>query len=62
MFYVDLFLYDIKLADEKEHEKYTGVSNKIIKENLKFLVENYRTKTETKLRRYLKTHPMFILL
>ena len=42
--YVDLFLYDLKLADEKEHEKYTGVSNKLIKENLKFLVENGRAK------------------
>lgn len=39
---VDLFLYDIKLANEREHEEYTGVSNKIIKGNLKFLVENGR--------------------
>lgn len=37
--YVDLFLYDLKLFDEKKHLKYTGVSNKIIKENLSFLIE-----------------------
>jgi len=43
--YVDLFLYDIKLVDDRNHEKYTGVSNKIIKENLKFLVENGRAKS-----------------
>jgi len=42
--YVDLFLYDLKLADDEEHKKYTGVSNKLIKENLKFLVENGRAK------------------
>jgi pyruvate formate lyase activating enzyme len=33
----DLFLYDLKLIDEKEHEKYTGVSNKQIIRNLKIL-------------------------
>ncbi|HOP88557.1 MAG TPA: glycyl-radical enzyme activating protein, partial [Acetomicrobium flavidum] len=36
MDYVDLFLYDLKLIDEKEHIKYTGVSNAQIKENLRF--------------------------
>jgi len=41
---VDIFLYDLKLFDEKEHEKYIGVSNRIIKENLKFLVERGRGK------------------
>lgn len=35
--YVDLFLYDIKLIDEDLHKKYTGVSNKLILENLKRL-------------------------
>ena len=31
----DVFLYDWKLTDEKSHEKYTGVSNRLIKHNLK---------------------------
>jgi len=31
---VDLFLYDIKLMDDGLHEKYTGVSNRLILENL----------------------------
>lgn len=31
---VDLFLYDIKLMDEGLHEKYTGVSNRTILENV----------------------------
>ncbi|MEM3227104.1 MAG: glycyl-radical enzyme activating protein, partial [Thermoplasmata archaeon] len=38
--YVDLFLYDIKLFDEEESVKYTGVSSKLIKENLKFLIKS----------------------
>jgi len=33
----DLFLYDLKLLDDKEHKKYTGVSNKVILDNLKYL-------------------------
>jgi len=33
--HVDLVLYDLKVMDEKKHEEYTGVSNKIILENLK---------------------------
>ncbi len=37
--YVDLFLYDFKIFDDEKHIKFTGVSNKIIKENLKFLIE-----------------------
>jgi len=37
---VDLFLYDIKTMHEKRHTKYTGVSNKLILENLKRLAEN----------------------
>lgn len=40
---VDLFLYDIKLIDEEKHKKYTGVSNKIILENLKKLAANNST-------------------
>ena len=35
--YVDLWLYDIKLFSEDEHIKYTGVSNKIILDNLYLL-------------------------
>ena len=33
----DLFLYDIKLLDDALHEKYTGVSNRLILDNLKKL-------------------------
>ncbi len=32
--YTDMFLYDVKLADEQKHKKRTGVSNKLILENL----------------------------
>ena len=35
--YVDLFLYDYKMTDEKTHIQYTGVSNQLILENLKAL-------------------------
>ena len=37
--FTDLFLYDLKLMDETEHLKYTGVSNKGILENLELLFE-----------------------
>jgi len=37
---VDLFLYDIKIMDDRKHRKYTGVSNEQILENLKKLAEN----------------------
>ncbi len=33
----DLFLYDLKLMDDEEHRKYTGVSNQKILANLKAL-------------------------
>jgi len=36
--YADAFLYDIKAFDESVHIRCTGQSNKIIKENLEFLV------------------------
>lgn len=39
--FVDLFLFDYKISDEKEHQKYTGSSNKKILENLGFLNENH---------------------
>lgn len=38
--HVDLFLYDIKIFDSREHERYTGCSNDLIKENLKFIVRS----------------------
>lgn len=37
---VNLFLYDLKLMDDGEHERYTGVSNRPILENLRLLVES----------------------
>ncbi|MGB9813987.1 MAG: glycyl-radical enzyme activating protein [Thermovenabulum sp.] len=44
MDYIDIFLFDLKLYDEEEHIKYTGVSNKLIKDNLMLLVEKGRGK------------------
>ncbi|MFZ0281788.1 MAG: glycyl-radical enzyme activating protein [Bacteroidales bacterium] len=35
--YVDLFIVDMKIFDEVQHEKYTGRSNNIIKDNLEYL-------------------------
>lgn len=35
--YTDMFLYDIKLATEDLHKKWTGVSNELILENIKRL-------------------------
>jgi len=35
--HVDLFLYDLKLMDDERHTRYTGVSNKLILENLQML-------------------------
>ncbi len=37
--YCDLVLYDIKMVDEALHQKYTGVSNRRILENLASLLE-----------------------
>jgi pyruvate formate lyase activating enzyme len=37
---VDLFLYDIKLMDDSLHREYTGVSNRLILENLKRLAKS----------------------
>jgi pyruvate formate lyase activating enzyme len=37
----DLFLYDLKMMDSEKHEKYTGVSNKIILRNLRELSMNH---------------------
>ncbi|MCX6248197.1 MAG: glycyl-radical enzyme activating protein [Bacteroidetes bacterium] len=40
--HADLFLYDLKLMDEADHIRFTGVSNKIILENLMHLVSEGR--------------------
>ncbi len=37
--YTDLFLYDLKMIDQKKHKYYTGVSNELIIENLHKLIE-----------------------
>ena len=36
--HVDLFLYDLKLIDEQAHKQYTGVSNRLILDNLEYLL------------------------
>ena len=38
--FLDLILYDIKIMDDALHQKYTGVSNRQILENLKILNES----------------------
>lgn len=35
--YVDIFLFDYKISDPEDHLKFTGVSNELILDNLKFL-------------------------
>lgn len=45
--YIDLILYDLKILDDVKHQKWTGVSNKLILENLKRLA---KTQTEIRLR------------
>ena len=35
--YVDLYLADLKIVDEQKHIEATGLSNKLIKDNLRFL-------------------------
>lgn len=37
MKYTDLFLYDIKHIEERQHIRYTGKSNTVILENLKYI-------------------------
>ncbi|NCB51752.1 MAG: glycyl-radical enzyme activating protein [Clostridia bacterium] len=41
--FTDLFLYDLKLADSRRHEKWTGVPNARILENFEYLVKLRRT-------------------
>jgi pyruvate formate lyase activating enzyme len=38
--HVDLFLYDLKVISDEKHTKFTGLSNKLILENLKKLSHN----------------------
>ncbi|HBD82155.1 MAG TPA: glycyl-radical enzyme activating protein [Leclercia adecarboxylata] len=38
----DLILYDLKSADDEQHKRYTGVSNRIIVRNLKRLLQGER--------------------
>ena len=38
--YIDLFLFDIKFINDEKHKKYTGVSNRIILDNLNLLRES----------------------
>jgi pyruvate formate lyase activating enzyme len=35
--HVDLFLYDVKMVDDRKHVRFTGVSNRLILENLRRL-------------------------
>jgi pyruvate formate lyase activating enzyme len=42
--YVDLFLFDLKIIDDEDHRRYTGISNRAIKENLTTLVRRKRGK------------------
>ncbi len=39
---IDLFLFDLKLMDDEKHREYTGVSNRIILENLQRLARDGR--------------------
>lgn len=38
--FIDLYLYDLKIMEDQNHIKYTGVSNKQIIKNLKYLSQN----------------------
>lgn len=38
--YIDFVYADLKIFDEEKHKKYTGVSNELIKKNIKFLLES----------------------
>ncbi|TAH70174.1 MAG: glycyl-radical enzyme activating protein [Anaerolineaceae bacterium] len=41
--YTDIFLFDLKLADSRRHEEWTGVPNERILRNFEFLTETRRT-------------------
>lgn len=36
--YIDFFYYDLKIIDEEDHKKYTGVSNRLILDNFRRLI------------------------
>jgi pyruvate formate lyase activating enzyme len=40
--FTDLFLYDLKMMNDKLHQKYTCVSNKLIHKNLKWLDDKHK--------------------
>jgi pyruvate formate lyase activating enzyme len=40
--HTNIFLYDLKLMNDELHQKYTGVSNKLIQTNLKWLDDNQK--------------------
>lgn len=40
--YTDLFLFDLKIMDDVEHIKYTGVSNELIHKNLQLICQSGR--------------------
>lgn len=39
---IDMFLFDLKLIDDEKHREYTGVSNRVILENLRRLATDGR--------------------
>ena len=39
--YLDFIMYDVKILNDEKHIKYTGVSNKLILDNLKMLFEEF---------------------
>lgn len=39
--YVDLFLFDLKLMDRQKHQDYTGETNELILDNLRWLAEHH---------------------
>lgn len=41
--HTDLFLYDLKLINDEKHKRFTGVSNKLVLENLKKLSDSGHT-------------------
>ena len=40
--FVDVFLFDVKLTNEEDHKKYTGVGRDLILSNLRFLNDEGR--------------------
>lgn len=47
--FVDTFLYDIKFINDGMHQAHTGVSNKIILENLKSIADRIRRQKDSRL-------------